>query len=238
MIYKISLTQVLHRTRMLKLRCKEDAAIEVGIDEAGRGCLWGPLYAAAVVWPSLEEMSEDQIKISEQIKDSKKLSPKRRTALAEKIKEIAVSYGVGSVSAKEIDDSGITKSNQLAFTRALNTLDMDYQPERLLIDGLLSIYDQPWSMIEQIVEPELDNTYISVAAASILAKTEHDKWVTDFCEVNTNLAETYGFLNHKGYGTAKHRTAILEHGTLEDHRALFLRKLFAGHKILGESNLE
>ena len=234
-MYKIPLTQVLHRSRMLKLHCKDDTAIEAGIDEAGRGCLWGPLYAAAVIWPSLEEMSDDQIKVAEQIKDSKKLTPKRRTALAEKIKEIAVSYGVGLVSAKEIDTIGITKSNQLAFTRALNNLDIDIPPERLLIDGILSIYEQPWSMVEQVVEPELDNTYISVAAASILAKTEHDKWVIDFCEVNTNLAETYGFLNHKGYGTAKHRTAVLEHGTLEDHRALFLRKLFAGK---GDSSLE
>jgi ribonuclease HII len=223
---------------MLKVRCKEDTSIEAGIDEAGRGCLWGPLYAAAVIWPSMEEMTDDQIKVASQIKDSKKLTPKRRTALAEQIKEIAVSYGVGSVNAKEIDEIGITKSNQLAFTRALNNLDMDYQPERLLIDGLLSIYDQPWSMIEQIVEPELDNTYISVAAASILAKTEHDTWVTDFCDLNTNIAETYGFRNHKGYGTAKHRTAVIEHGTLPDHRALFLRKLFAGKAVKGDSCLE
>jgi ribonuclease HII len=223
---------------MLKLRCKEDQLFEAGVDEAGRGCLWGPLYAAAVVWPSLEEMSEDQIKVAEKIKDSKKVTPKRRIALAEQIKEIAISYGIGSVSAKEIDTLGITKSNQLAFTRALNNLELDIQPERILIDGILSIYEQPWSMVEQIVEPELDNTYIAVAAASILAKVEHDKWVTDFCELNTNIAETYGFISHKGYGTAKHRTAILEHGTHSEHRALFLRKLFAGKAVKGDSSLE
>jgi ribonuclease HII len=221
---------------MLKVRCKDDEAIEVGIDEAGRGCLWGPLYAGAVVWPREEEMTPEQIEVSNQIKDSKKLTPKRRTALAEKIKSIAVSWGVGSVSAKEIDAQGITKSNQLAFTRALESLNI--VPQRLLIDGILSIYDQPWSMIEQIVEPELDNTYIAVAAASILAKTEHDKWVVEFCEKNSNLAETYGFLSHKGYGTAKHRTAILNHGTHSEHRALFLRKLFAGKNTSGDTALE
>jgi ribonuclease HII len=223
---------------MLKLRYKEDSCVEAGVDEAGRGCLWGPLYAGAVVWPSLEEMSEEQLEVAKKIKDSKKITPKRRIALAEQIKEIAVSYGVGSVSAKEIDEIGITKSNQLAFTRALNNLELDIHPERLLIDGILSIYEQPWSMVEQIVEPELDNTYIAVAAASILAKVEHDKWVINFCELNTNLAETYGFMSHKGYGTAKHRTAILEHGTHSEHRALFLRKLFAGKAVKGDSSLE
>lgn len=221
---------------MLKFRCKEDSIIEAGVDEAGRGCLWGPLYAGAVIWPSQDNLTEEQIKVASQIKDSKKLTPKRRTALAEQIKQIATSWGVGSVSAKEIDELGITKSNQLAFTRALDTLDK--QPERLLIDGILSIYEQPWSMVEQIVEPELDNTYICVAAASILAKTEHDKWVLDFCERNSNLADTYGFASHKGYGTAKHRTAILEFGTHSEHRALFLRKLFAGKETKGDSKIE
>ena len=74
--------------------------------------------------------------------------------------------------------------------------------------------------------------------ASILAKEEHDKWVRDFCALNTNIAETYGFLSHKGYGTAKHRTAILEHGTHSEHRALFLRKLFSGKATKGDSVLE
>jgi ribonuclease HII len=220
----------------LKARAKDDSVIEAGVDEAGRGCLWGPLYAGAVVWPSLESLTQEQLEVTSKIKDSKKITPKRRIVLAEQIKQIAISWAVGSVSAKEIDEFGITKSNQLAFTRALDGLQV--KPERLLIDGILSIYDQPWSMIEQIVEPELDNTYIAVAAASILAKEEHDKWVRDFCALNTNIAETYGFLSHKGYGTAKHRTAILEHGTHSEHRALFLRKLFAGKATKGDSVLE
>ena len=210
---------------MLKSRHTEDEAIEVGVDEAGRGCLWGPLYAGAVIWPPEAEMTEEQLAVSKLIKDSKKLTPKRRTAIAKQIKDLAIAWSVGSVTAKEIDEIGITKSNQLAFTRALEGLNV--MPERLLIDGLLSLHDMPWCMKEQVVEPEMDGTYLPVAAASILAKTAHDEWVEDFCAVNQNVAETYGFLSHKGYGTAKHRSAIVAHGCHSEHRQLFLRKLYA-----------
>ena len=210
---------------MLKSRHTEDDAIEVGVDEAGRGCLWGPLYAGAVIWPPESEMTEEQLEVSKLIKDSKKLTAKRRITLAVKIKDIAIAWSVGSVSANEIDVIGITKSNQLAFTRALEGLSV--MPDRLLIDGLLSLHDMPWCMKEQVVEPEMDGTYIPVAAASILAKTAHDDWVDTFCAVNQNLADTYGFLSHKGYGTAKHRAAIVAHGAHSEHRQLFLRKLYA-----------
>lgn len=209
---------------MLKLRHTEDNGIEVGIDEAGRGCFWGPLYAGAVIWKS--DLTDEEEEITKQIKDSKKLSPKRRTALAKAIKEIAVSYAVGVVHPNEIDSLGMTKANQLAFTRALDNLKV--KPERLLIDGILSIFEPPWSLQEQIVEVEADNHYVAVAAASILAKTEHDEWVKQYCDINQNVAETYGLLNNKGYGTAKHRSAIVQHGTHSLHRQIFLRKLFAG----------
>jgi len=208
---------------MLKIRHTDDTKIEVGIDEAGRGSLWGPLYAAAVIWTP--DMSEEQEEIAPLIKDSKKLSKKRRTALAASIKDLALSWGIGAVSAKEIDELGMTKSNQLAFTRALANLSI--MPDRLLIDGCLSIYDAPWSLIEQVVEPEADNTYLSVAAASILAKTEHDEWVQQFCDLNQNIADRYDLASCKGYGTAKHRAGILEWGEDVHHRRLFLRKLYS-----------
>jgi ribonuclease HII len=209
---------------MLKQRHTEDSCIEVGIDEAGRGCFWGPLYAAAVIWKT--DLTETEQEITRQIKDSKKLSPKRRTALAKAIKEIAIGWSVGVVHPNEIDSLGMTKSNQLAFTRALDGLKI--KPERLLIDGILSIMDAPWSLMEQIVEVEADNHYVAVAAASILAKTEHDEWVKQYCDLNQNIAETYNLLSNKGYGTAKHRAAIVQYGTHSLHRQTFLRKLFAG----------
>jgi ribonuclease HII len=208
---------------MLQVRHTEDSLIEVGIDEAGRGPLWGPLYAAAVVWVPEDEMSDEQLRLAPLIKDSKKVSAKRRIALAEHIKNEALAWSVGSVDAKEIDEIGMTRANQLAFERALEGLSIE--PERIIIDGCLSIYQTPWSMIPQIVEPEADGKYLPVAAASILAKVEHDEWITQFCERNSNISERYDLLNSKGYGTAKHRAGILEFGPHEFHRRLFLRKL-------------
>jgi ribonuclease HII len=221
---------------MLKTRYTTDEVIEVGIDEAGRGCLWGPLYAGAVIWPPDEDMTEEQSHLAPLIKDSKKLTAKRRTALAASIKDLALDWNVGSVTPAEIDSLGMTKANQLAFTRALAGLSVE--PERLLIDGILSIYDQPWSLVEQVVEPEADNKYLPVAAASILAKTEHDEWVKQFCDLNENIAERYDLSSNKGYGTAKHRAGILRWGEDTHHRKLFLRKLYAGKDTKGDSVLE
>lgn len=221
---------------MLQVRHTEDEVIEVGIDEAGRGCLWGPLYAAAVAWVPEDQMSEEQRAIAPLIKDSKKITAKRRIPLAESIKNLALDWGIGSVSASEIDTLGMTKANQLAFTRALGALSVE--PERLLIDGILSIYDAPWSMVEQVVEAEADNQYLPVAAASILAKTEHDEWVKEFCDLNENISQRYDLSSNKGYGTAKHRAGILEWGEEAHHRKLFLRKLYAGKATAGDSVLE
>ena len=209
---------------VLKFRHTDDSAIEVGIDEAGRGCFWGPLFAAAVVWGE-EEMTEEKQKLSTMIRDSKKISEKRRTAIAEGIKKHAKAWGVGSVSAAELQELGVTKANQLAFTRAL--VDLEIHVDRLIIDGCLSIYEHPWALLPQVVEPEADGTYIAVAAASILAKTGRDSYVLDACKVDPTLDQRYGLASNKGYGTLKHRTGILENGTVSEHRPQFLRKLLA-----------
>jgi ribonuclease HII len=209
---------------VLKFRHTDDSAIEVGIDEAGRGCFWGPLFAAAVVWVE-GEMTEEQQKLSATIRDSKKISEKRRTLIAEGIKKHAKAWGVGSVSAAELQELGVTKANQLAFTRAL--IDTEAHVDRLIIDGCLSIYEHPWALLPQVVEPEADGTYIAVAAASILAKTARDSYVLDACKVDPTLDQRYGLVSNKGYGTLKHRTGILENGTVSEHRPLFLRKLLS-----------
>ena len=208
---------------MLQVRHTQDSLIEVGIDEAGRGRLWGPLYAPAVIWVPEEDMSDEQLALAPFIKDSKKVPAKRRIAIAEQIKNQALAWSVGSVSAEEIDEIGMTRANQLAFERALESLSIE--PERIIIDGCLSIYKAPWSMLPQVVEPEADGRYLPVAAASILAKVEHDEWITQFCELNSNIAERYDLLSSKGYGTARHRAGILEFGPHAFHRRLFLRKL-------------
>jgi ribonuclease HII len=204
---------------MLKSRYKYDTSLEAGFDEAGRGCLWGPFHAAAVIWKQESEWTDEIRHLSEKIKDSKKLSEKKRNALYEDIMKHAESYGIGIVSSQEIDSWGMTKANRTAFERALANLPK--QPQRILIDGCLAIN----TSIEQIVEPALDNTYICVAAASILAKVSRDNAVKEMVEKDTVLDEKYDLAKNKGYGTLKHRNGILKHGKHELHRNLFLRKL-------------
>lgn len=205
---------------MLQLCYKDDGIVECGLDEAGRGCLWGPFYAAAVIW---NVYCEEMEKLSEEIKDSKKLSAKKRQRIYEGIMKYGV-VGVGVVTAQEIDDWGMTKANRSAFERALDALPMP--PGRILIDGCLAIDTET----EQIVEPEMDNTYICVAAASIVAKVSRDNWVTQYIEAHSDLQDKYLLLNNKGYGTLAHRVGILQNGKHELHRSLFLRKLLGRSK--------
>ena len=209
---------------MLKNRYNDDNKIECGIDEAGRGSLWGPLYAGAVVWPHESVWTQEVRDISEKIKDSKKLSEKKRNILYDDIKKYAVAYSVGIVKNNEIDSWGMSKANRTAFTRALGALNV--APQRILLDGCLSI-DVPLDT-ELIVEPKLDNTYICVAAASILAKVSRDKYVVDYIETHKELQTNYDLANNKGYGTLKHRNGILKYGKDDAHRNLFLRKLLHG----------
>lgn len=213
---------------MLKARYAEDSKVEAGIDEAGRGCLWGPLVAAAVQWPDESTWTDEIRKISEMIKDSKKVTPKRRVILEEAIKKHAVCWSVGRVEAAEIDKLGMTKTNRLAFQRALDGLEK--RPERVLIDGILLLN----SGLEEICEPNGDGTYLSIAAASILAKEGRDRMVKEMCEADASLDTRYGLLKSKGYGTLKHRTAIKEHGMHGEHRRLFLRKLLGLDHIVNE----
>ena len=206
---------------MLKSRYKNDNLIECGLDEAGRGSLWGPFFAGAVIWKNEDEWDDEVRKLSEQIKDSKKISAKKREKIYEGIIKHAVSYGVGVVTPQEIDSWGMTKANKTTFERALNALNI--QPNRILIDGCLALAID--SKIEMFVEPELDNIYICVAAASIIAKVSHDRAIIELIKKDTTLQEKYDLENNKGYGTVKHRSGILKYGKHELHRNLFLRKL-------------
>jgi ribonuclease HII len=162
--------------------------------------------------------------VATQIKDSKKLSAKRRAVLEKEIKRFAVGWGLGRVEASEIDSLGMTRANRLAFKRAVEALGIRPQ-SRYIIDGILGFPAEDLGDAEQIVEPQGDGTYLAVAAASILAKEGRDRMVQEMCEGDTELDRKYGLLNSKGYGTAKHRGAIQKYGMHEMHRRLFLRKL-------------
>jgi ribonuclease HII len=186
--------------------------------------------AAAVVWPEESTWSDEIKSISATIKDSKQLSSKKRKVIEEQIKTHSISWSVGRVDANEIDTIGMTKSNRLAFERAIHGLSVPIQ--RVLIDGILGITTN--DSIEQIVTPKGDGIYLSIAAASILAKEGHDRFVDEYCSTYTDLNDKYSILNSKGYGTIKHRNGIKSHGIHELHRRLFLRKLLGLNHIISE----
>jgi ribonuclease HII len=178
--------------------------IEAGCDEAGRGCLAGPVFAAAVILPKKFKHAL--------LNDSKKLNETQRKYLRPIIEENAITYAVAQVSAEEIDKINILNASFLAMHRALDQLKVI--PESLLIDGnrFNKYKDIPHHCII-----EGDGKYMSIAAASILAKTYRD----DYMESLHESFPHYDWKNNKAYATLSHRTAIAEHGITEHHRKSF-----------------
>jgi ribonuclease HII len=206
---------------MLRTRFSQDSSIEIGIDEAGRGSFWGPLMAGAVIIPDESEWNEVQTTLMTELRDSKKISPKKRERLYNDIKEHIIACNVGIVYANEINENGITWANQEAFRRAVNGLGLEtLENTRLIIDGTLKI---PNWQGEQEVIVEGDGKYIAIAAASILAKVEHDKWIQSYCEGHPECDERYDLVKSKGYGTASHREGIGIYGGHTLHRNLYIQ---------------
>ena len=202
-------------------RFKEDLLIEIGIDEAGRGSFWGPIMAGAVVIPPESEWTTEQRALLVQMRDSKKISPKKRELLADKIKELLPKVAIGMVNASEINEHGITWANMEAFRRAVYGLELeDVVKCRLIIDGTLAI--DKW-IGEQHVIVEGDNKFMAIAASSILAKVTHDRWIQTYCEENPECNDRYDLAKSKGYGTAKHRDGIKLYGGHELHRELYIQ---------------
>jgi ribonuclease HII len=191
---------------------------EVGIDEAGRGPFFGPVYAAAVIWGNAPD--------NEMIKDSKKLSKKKRKEALEWIKENVKAYGVGYCSSQEIDQYGILDATKKAMEKAINNIGNIPKKSKykLLIDGigwekLEFETDLPKVDIESIVKG--DSRFRNIAAASILAKEAHDHHIDQICSDNEDLNIKYDLLSNKGYGTKKHIEGIKKHGLSEFHRHSF-----------------
>lgn len=178
-----------------------------GVDEAGRGPLAGPVYAAAVILPPDT--------IIKGINDSKKLSEKRREELFEEITEKAVAYNICAVNEKRIDEINILNATFEAMNGAVSGLSV--KPDYVIIDG-----NRINGMtIEHETVVKGDAKSISIAAASILAKVSRDRFI---CEMAKKYPE-YEFEKHKGYGTAAHTEAILKYGVCPIHRKTFLKKL-------------
>lgn len=178
-----------------------------GIDEAGRGPLAGPVYAAAVILPLDLEI--------EGLNDSKKLSEKKREQLFDVIRESAAAYGIGFASAEEIDRVNILQATFLAMARAFEA--MERPADWVLVDG----NKMPPLPAPGEVVIKGDAQCASIAAASILAKVSRDRVLR---ELDLKYPQ-YGFAKHKGYGTKAHYEAIKQYGILSEHRKTFLKNL-------------
>lgn len=179
-----------------------------GIDEAGRGPLAGPVFAAAVILPLGVEI--------EGLNDSKKLSELTREKLFDQITDIALSYGIASASEKEIDEINILQATFLAMNRACSLLST--KPDMALVDGNRDP-KIPGVTCQTVIKG--DSKSMSIAAASILAKVSRDRYMKELASIYPQ----YEFEKHKGYGTKLHYEKIAEHGVSEIHRKTFLKGL-------------
>ncbi len=189
-----------------------EGLIEAGCDEAGRGCLAGSVYAAAVILPTNYK--------NDLLNDSKKLSAKKRYALRKIIEQDAIAWAVGIVTPEEIDKINILNASFLAMHRALDQLKM--RPEAIIVDGnrFTPYQDLPFTTIVKG-----DGKYLSIAAASILAKTYRDDYMLSLAEKYPQ----YDWQSNMGYPTKKHREAIRQYGITPFHRK--------SYNLLGDEQL-
>ena len=189
-----------------------ESLIEAGCDEAGRGCLAGSVYAAAVILPPDYQ--------NELLNDSKKLTAKKRYALREEIERDAIAWAVGIVTPEEIDKINILNASFLAMHRALDQLKV--RPETVIVDGNRF---KPYQDLPSTTIVKGDGKYLSIAAASILAKTYRDDYMLSLAEEYPQ----YDWQSNMGYPTKKHRQAIREHGITPYHRK--------SYNLLGDGQL-
>ena len=189
-----------------------EGKIEAGCDEAGRGCLAGSVYAAAVILPPDYQ--------NELLNDSKQLTEKRRYELREVIERDAVAWAVGIVTPEEIDKINILNASILAMHRALDQLKV--RPEAIIVDGNRF---KPYQNLPYTTIVKGDGRYLSIAAASILAKTYRDDYMNELAKEYPQ----YDWLSNKGYPTKKHREAIKQYGITPYHRK--------SYNLLGDGQL-
>ena len=200
---------------MLKNYYKENK-LEAGVDEVGRGCLAGPVVAGAVIWDPSIVQEKGFI-----IRDSKKISERKRYIIKDFIEENAIDYNVSFIDNKRVDKINIYHASHEAMHNAIRGLRVE--PEIIVVDGdRFSPYmNNVDDYIEHVCVPGGDNVYCSVAAASILAKCARDTYIEELCDSYPELDEKYNWLKNKCYGTAAHIEGIKEHGITEWHRKSF-----------------
>ena len=188
----------------------DKSEFEVGIDEAGRGPLIGRVYAAAVIWPKDLDNPE--------IKDSKKISSKKRKELRQWIEENVIDFGIGYSEPEEIDQINILQATFRAMHMALNKLTV--KPNSILVDG--NKFKKYHNIKHQCIIKG-DTKFYSISAASILAKEYHDLYIKELCLKNPELDTNYKLLSNMGYGTKDHINGIEEYGVTQFHRKSFKR---------------
>ena len=188
----------------MKLKPFFTSFMEAGCDEAGRGCLAGPVVAAAVILPNRYQ--------NKQLNDSKKLSEKLRIKLRCEINDKALAVGIGIVSEKKIDEINILQASLLAMHYAIKNLKI--KPHYLVVDGNKF---NPYPTIEHTCIVKGDSKFLNIAAASIIAKTTRDDLMNELSKEFPN----YGWKQNKGYPTRKHRLAISKYGITKYHRKSF-----------------
>ena len=188
----------------MKLKPFFTSFMEAGCDEAGRGCLAGPVVAAAVILPNRYQ--------NKQLNDSKKLSEKLRIKLRCEINDKALAVGIGIVSEKKIDEINILQASLLAMHYAIKNLKI--KPHYLVVDGNKF---NPYPTIEHTCIVKGDSKFLNIAAASIIAKTTRDDLMNELSKEFPN----YGWRQNKGYPTKKHRLAISKYGVTKYHRKSF-----------------
>lgn len=188
--------------------------LEVGLDEAGRGPLFGRVYVAGVILPH-DDFNHGLIK------DSKKLSERKRLIVYDYIKDYAIDWVIHFKEREYIDKYNIFKANYHAMHEALDKLLV--RPEHILVDGnYFNHYsDKEGNFIDHTTIIKGDDKYTSIAAASILAKVERDKYIYKLCDEYEYLDEKYGLRSNKGYGAKKHIDGIKKHGITKWHRRSF-----------------
>ena len=193
--------------------------IEVGLDEVARGCLIGRVYTCAVIWNPEFEPDEDNLYLN--IKDSKKLSKRKREEIEQFIKDNVLDYHISYLDEKEIDKLNILQATMKSMHNSLNGLSINF--DNILVDGkyFKPYMNQEGDFISHQCFEKGDSKFYSIACASILAKVEHDRYIKQLCEEYPELDEKYDLLSNMGYGTKKHIEGIKKYGISLFHRKTF-----------------
>jgi ribonuclease HII len=199
----------------------DGSVLDAGLDEAGRGCLYGSVFAGVCIMPPLDSGYDLSL-----VKDSKRFSSRpARAAAAAYVRDTAIDWAVGHATAREIDVANVQEATYIAMHRAVAKLTV--RPDLLSVDGdkfkpyIVMMDDGEYDSIRHRTIVKGDATHACIAAASILAKTAHDEYIASMCMTDPSLELRYGLLRNMGYGTATHMDGLAAHGTADGHRRSF-----------------